>query len=64
MSIDQMEVRLTKVSHLVGAKLKGSTILVKVPARFKKDPIVFAYKVLQREFPNENQMEWDAQVVE
>lgn len=64
MSIDQIEVRLTKKSHLIGQKLKGSTILVKVPHRFKKDPIAFAYEVLGREHPGENRMEWNAEVVE
>jgi hypothetical protein len=63
-SVDQIEVRLEKVSHLMGRKLKGAKVLVKVPPRFKRDPIVFAYEVLSREHPAENRMEWDAEVVE
>lgn len=59
------EVRLTKTSALFGRFAEGSHLVIRVPADLggEQETKIRARRMMERDHPDENQMEWEAEIV-
>lgn len=62
----RVTVRLTKTSAIFGRFAEGSHLNIKVPADLggEQESKIRARKMMERDHPDENQMEWEAEIIQ